>query len=194
LLPLVYGRNFTAAVPSAMVMVAFAGLAFGTAGTAALQGLERASFVAALGALGAAASVVAGLVVIPAAGIWGAAWSRVAIHTAMTAAGAVYLARRHGFSFPTWDLTRMLSAAAACAMCSGAIVWGWGGITSVVVAIPASAVVYVVMVRLLRVVKPEDLLVLHELTDRLPASLRPSVLASLGQLTGNPFRPQSPVL
>jgi O-antigen/teichoic acid export membrane protein len=191
LLPLVYGRDFAAAVPSAIVMVAFSCLAFGNVGSAALQGLERASFVAAVGALGAVASVLAGLFIIPWAGIWGAAWARVAIQTGMVAAGVIYLSRRHGFPFPTRDMARMLVAAAACAACSAAIVWTAGTVASVVLAIPVSAVVYAILVRQWRVIRREDLLLLQELADRFPAPLIPTVRAAIGHLRRGPARPQS---
>jgi O-antigen/teichoic acid export membrane protein len=193
LLPFVYGRDFVAAVPSAMVLVACAALAFGTVSAAALQALERVSYVALVGAIGAIAVGAAGLLVVPRWGIWGAAWSHIVIQAAMAAAGAIYLSTRHGFPFPIRHLVKMFVAALACALASGAIVWTSGSIASIFIAIPVSAAVYVVMVRSLRAIDARDLLLLDGLVGRLPASMRPRLVGLIDYLTGSRSRPwQSP--
>jgi O-antigen/teichoic acid export membrane protein len=179
-LPFVYGQSFAAAVPSAMVLVASASLAFTNVATAATYGLELSSFTAIVGSIGAVAAVFAGVMVIPSMGVWGAAWSRAAIQSAMVAAGLIYLWKSHQCRFPFRDVSRTFAAAIACAASSAAIVWTIDRFSAVFLAIPVAAVVYVVLVRMLDVVKPEDLGVIRDLTGRLPAPLVPVVVALLG--------------
>jgi O-antigen/teichoic acid export membrane protein len=184
LLPFIYGREFVAAVPSTMVMVAFSALAFATVGAATAQALELAFFTAAAGTIGAIVAIVAGFVVIPGAGVWGAAWSRVTIQGGLVAAGAIYLSRYYRCRFPVRDLILILLAAAGCAACSWAIVSTSGQVGSILVAVPASALVYAVAVRVFRIVKPEDVQLLRELVVRLPAPVVPYVFVALSRLTG----------
>ena len=172
LLPSLYGEKFAAAVPAAMVLVAFAAVAFTNVASSALYALERASFVASTAVAGAILSVLAGWLVIPWMGIWGAAWSRAAIQSGLVAAGVIYLSRYYGCRFPVRDMTRMLIASAVCAACSGAIVSASGRLESVVVAVPAAAAVYLFLIRRFRVIRAEDQPLLQELMDRLPAAAK----------------------
>jgi O-antigen/teichoic acid export membrane protein len=183
LLPLLYGKAFAAAVPSAMVLVAFAAIAFGTVGTAALQAFERASVNAIVGTLGAIASIAGNVLLVPAIGIWGAVATRVAIQVAMLSVGVVYLSRRHACRFPGRDVAKILAAAVVCAACSAAVIAASDARTSMVIAVPFAACVYLLLVRTLHLVRPEDVPLLHELTGRLPASLGARASAFLSYLT-----------
>ncbi len=182
-LPALYGERFAAAVPAAMVLVAFSAVAFTNVASSTLFALERAFFVAAMCVIGGVASVLAGWLIIPSTGIWGAAWSRAAIQSGLVAASVIYLSTHHGCRFPLRDLAKMLAASVVCASCSAAIAWTSGRIESVVVAIPVAAAVYLLLIRAFHVIRAEDQPLLQELTDRLPAPARGPLAVMVAFLT-----------
>jgi O-antigen/teichoic acid export membrane protein len=183
LLPFVYGRDFTASVPAAMALVAFSFLAFTNVAADVIYALERAWFLAAVGGLGAVAAVLAGFLIIPSAGIWGAVWSRIAIQTASVAAAAIYLWRYHGFPFPARDLAGIALASLICAACSAGIVRAFDHIAAVFVAIPVAALAYAILIRALGIIKPSDAALFTEVIDRLPAAVAPVARSLLHGLT-----------
>jgi O-antigen/teichoic acid export membrane protein len=183
LLPFLYGPEYAAAVPSAMVLVAFAALSFGIAGSSGLQVLDRIWVSALTGAVGSIAAVLVGVFLIPRTGIMGAVWSRSLIQTIMTAASVVYLWRRHSWSFPLVPLAKISVAALACAVCSGATVMLFGHIAGVLIAVPTGALVYLGILPALRIIESRDALLLRELTGRLPTPFVPLALAVLRIVT-----------
>jgi O-antigen/teichoic acid export membrane protein len=184
LLPLAYGEKFAPAVPVAMVLVACAALAFTTVCTAALQALEGAWFIAAVSAIGAAASIGSGLLIIPHWGAWGAVWARAVIQTGMVVAGIVYLSRRFGLRFPGSAMGRLLGAALVSAACSGALVRVRPDLVGAAAAVAVGAVAYGICVRVLRAVPPQDLPLLTAAAQRLPSAVVPGVVAVLNAVTG----------
>jgi O-antigen/teichoic acid export membrane protein len=166
LLPAIYGEAFRGAVPGAMVLTAFAALAFSNVGSALVYGSGKAWFVAASGAVGASLSVAACMVVIPRWGAWGACLSRSGVQTLMVALGAWYLARHHGCPLPLAALGKILFAAAASAVCAYLTISLVGTVTALGAAIPLAAAVYVVLIRATRVLEPEDAAFLRGARDR----------------------------
>src|SRR5262249_53306561 len=132
--------------------------------------------------IGAIAAIVAGLVVISSAGMWGAAWSRVAIQCAMAVGLATYLARYYGCAFPVRAAAKTLLAAVVSASCSLSVVLVSGSPSSIPIAVALSALVYLLLVRAWGLVVPEDLLLLEEVATRLPRRAQRSVLAVINQL------------
>ena len=100
LLQVLYADKFNLAVPLVrMLAVAGAVGAIATAGSALVYAEGRAGFVLKVGMFGAAASVVAGLTVVPAYGAAGAAVARAIIQGALILAGTVYIVKL-GYAFP----------------------------------------------------------------------------------------------
>ena len=185
LLPFLYGPDYAAAVPSAMVLVAFAALSFGIAVSAGLQALDRVWVSALTAAVGSIAAVLVGVFLIPRTGIMGAVWSRSLIQAIITAASVIYLWRRHGWGFPLLPLAKISIAALACALCSGATVMLFGHITGVLIAVPTGALVYLGLLPALRIIESRDALLLRELTGRLPTPFASLALAVLRIVTAS---------
>jgi O-antigen/teichoic acid export membrane protein len=155
--PLLYGRDFSAAVPAATVLVLAAGVgAVASVGTTLVMAMNRSDFVFVSGLLSAVLAISAGLTVIPEFGVMGAAWSRALIQVAAVAAGGGFIFWRLRFPLPLFDLTKLLFAAAACAAAArGCLAFG-GTSLSLVPAIAAGAVSYGIAVRALRALHPHD--------------------------------------
>lgn len=186
-LPLVYGGDFAGAVPAATVLVLAAGIgATASVGTTLVMAMDRSDFVFVSGLISAALAVTAGLAVIPAFGLMGAAWSRAVIQVAAVAMGGAFVFRRLRFPLPLVGLTRLLLAAALCgAAARGALVL-LGGVAALGPAIAAGIVAYGAAVRLLRALHPEDAERLRGLCGPLPAPLRASAVRVINLLAPEP--------
>jgi O-antigen/teichoic acid export membrane protein len=184
LLPLIFGDAFVPAIPAAATLLAFvwtAGLAvipWGMIGAAGRSGLLlRVQVVC--GVL----TVLLLSVAVPLAGLEGAAASRAAITTLTFVLLALTAWRYVGVAVPVAALARNVLAAALCAATAGTAVYILDGSASIIVAIPAGAVVYAFAVRLLGLVEAADGKVLMEsLGGKLPGPSRPLVSGLLAFL------------
>jgi O-antigen/teichoic acid export membrane protein len=167
-LPLLYGNAFRAAVPTAMVLIAFSALSFGNVGSALLYARERSGFIALGGTLGAALSIASGFIIIPRWGPWGAAWSKAFVQTSMIALGTWYISKRLACPVPLRAIGKVLGAALAAACVSYAIVRVIADVRGVVLAIPAAAITYLVCVKYGRVFQEADLAMALRVVERLP--------------------------
>lgn len=172
LLPALYGNAFRPAVPSAMVLIAFSSLAFAGVASALVYGSGRSWFVAASGLSGAVLSLAGCLLVVPVWGSLGAAWSRSLVQTAMVALGTWYIARKLSCPAPIRALGKTLLAASLAAGSSYLIVSVADGLASVAPAIAAAAVVYLIAVRRLAILEPEDVRVIRGALDKLAGAAR----------------------
>ena len=172
LLPLLYGPGFEPAIPNAMVLVAFSSLAFSGVASSLVYGLDRPHFVALSGFVGALAAVPLFLLVVPAHGAWGAAWVRSGLQVALVSWGLFYVARKLRCGAPVRALARTAAASVVCGAAAWASVRLVPGPASILAAVPVGALVYVLSVRLLGVLHPEDERELQRLAARLRPRLR----------------------
>ncbi len=172
LLPALYGDAFRPAVPSAMVLIAFSSLAFANVVSALIYGSGKSWFVAASGSVGAVLSLAGCLLVVPVWGAWGAAWSRSLVQASMVALGAWYAGRKLSCPVPVRALGKTLLAALLAAGASYLVVSTAGGIASIAPAIAAAAAIYLVAVRRLAILEPEDVRVIRRALDELAGAVR----------------------
>jgi O-antigen/teichoic acid export membrane protein len=156
LLTTVYGDRFASAGAVATILLAFSALGVANVGSALLYGLERASFIALGGLLGAALFVAGALLVIPQWGPAGAAWTRGLVQLSMVALGTWYIARRLECEVPFRAVGRTLVAAGGAglvALVAGRWAVGAPGLLS---GVGAAGLTYVLLLRLTRAVEPAD--------------------------------------
>lgn len=171
-LPLVYGDAFINAVPGATVLVLAAGIAAATSvGDAVVMAMDRSDFFFVCGVASAILAVAAGLFVIPEYGLMGAVWSRAAVQLIAVAMAEAFLILRLGFPLPIADLTRLLLAASICGLTARAVLTLFSGALALAAAIAAGALSYLIAVRLLRALSPDDADRLRNLCGALPRQL-----------------------
>jgi len=181
LVPLLYGTAFAPAVPSAMLVVGGASIGVAVATNSnLLLGFERTHVLFVTNIVGMVLMLIMGVTVIPRWGIEGAAWSRVFVQIAIVSMEFCYVIFRLNIKVPIRALSGTLLAACVCAISAYAIVRELGGTYSLFVGVPAGAIIYVVMVRLLRVLQSDDKERLEELVRKLPRPLHGALLRVAG--------------
>jgi len=189
-LPMMYGRAFTDAVPAATVLVLFAGIgAISSVGASIIMAMDRSDFIFISGFIAAVMAVAAGLTVIPAFGLMGAVWARAAIQLAAVVMGSGFVFWRLGFPLPLFDLGRLLAAASLCGVvarsCLDLVLLPRG--VSMALAIVTGAAAYAFAVRTLRALHPNDANRLLSLCRRLPVRLATIGERSIGLLIPGHF-------
>ena len=184
-LPLLYGNAFRAAVPTAMVLIAFSALSFANVGSALLYARERSGFIALSGALGAVLSIASGFIIVPRWGPWGAAWSRAFVQTSMIALGTWYISKRLACPVPFRAIGKVLGAALAAAGISYAIGRVIADVRGVLLAVPAAAISYLVCIKYERVFREADLAMALRVADRLPRRMGQGLSTGLTWLSGH---------
>ena len=174
LIPLLYGQAFAPAIPSAMIVIAGAALGVAVATNAnLLLGFEKTQVLFSTNLIGMFLMLIAGTTIIPAYGIEGAAISRVVIQFSIIAMEFWYVIYRLRFAVPAAALMKCFAAAAVCALSAYAIVSSLGaGVWTLLVAIPAGALVYAVMIRVLKVLQTDDREALQTIVQRLPGPVQ----------------------
>jgi len=184
LLPFLYGNAFRPAVPSAMVLIAFSALAFANVGASVVHAMERSWFIALGGLAGAVLSLTGCMLVIPAWGAWGAVWSRAAVQSSMIALGLWYIFRHLSCPIPLLALAKTLSAALLSAGVSYSIVsLASKPALALTLAVPAGALAYLIAVRHLKIVQPDDLRLLERTLEAIPVRFSAPVARVSGWLT-----------
>jgi O-antigen/teichoic acid export membrane protein len=185
-LPLIYGRAFAAAVAPAVVLAGAAAVgATASVGSNLIYAMDRSDFVFANGIAAALAAIVAGLTVIPAYGVIGAAWARTAIQLSSVAFGFWFIVRRLRCPIPFNELTRLLIAALLCAGAARGCLSLLPPLPALAAAVPAGGIVYLAAVRLLRPLPPRDIDRLRALTGILPPPLRRPADLALSLIAGS---------
>jgi O-antigen/teichoic acid export membrane protein len=129
LVPLLFGRAFSSAVPVASVLVAFGAVgAIATVGSSYVYATEKSRFIALSGAASAVVAVLAFAYCIPRWGANGAAWARSVVQCLSVAAGIAYIKASLGSSFPLRQVARIAMGAALSA-----------GTAALVVRVPTQA-------------------------------------------------------
>jgi O-antigen/teichoic acid export membrane protein len=170
LVPLLFGAEFAVAVPVASVLLLTAAavnsLSVTTVYLIFSTGKTRLLLIS--NGVGLVGTIVCGFVLIPHIGLMGAAWSRAVVQLSVTAIETWYVARRLGFAPPY----RALGAIYLAAVIQGAVAYGLttrlGGIVSLVLAIPASFIVYAIALRVFAVLPMVDPALIDTLTTHAP--------------------------
>ncbi|MEZ5923169.1 MAG: oligosaccharide flippase family protein [Hyphomicrobiaceae bacterium] len=183
-LPAIYGREFSDAVPSAMLLITFSAcITMSTVPTTFLLAREESRLVMMTSAIGAALTIASGLTLIPFLGTIGGAAGRATMHAAVLASALYLLSSRLGCRPPISDLARILLAAMLCGSAALAIVLQWPGWLGIGFAIVAGVVTYGLALRLLGALKPEDAARLNRALGLLPGGLRAPGYWLFGLLT-----------
>jgi O-antigen/teichoic acid export membrane protein len=157
LLPAIFGAHFEAAIPAAMVLLIAAAInGPSSVATNLVQAKERTDFIFASGLLGAALSILAGLLLVPYYGAMGAAAARATVQVTMVIGGCWFVTRKLGYSLPLAALFRLLAAASVAAGAAWLVSTHFGGLVGLALAIGTGAAVYMLGVWILRALPPED--------------------------------------
>jgi O-antigen/teichoic acid export membrane protein len=185
-LPMLYGADFSAAIPAATVLVVAGAIgATSSVGTNLIMAMDRSDFLFLSGLIAAGLTVVAGLTVIPAFGLTGAVWARALVQAAAVALGAWFIFSRLRFRLPLRDLGKLLIAALLCAAAARLCLVALPGVLALPAAIAAGVIVYVVAVRRMGALPSSDIAWLRAMAARLPAPLRRAVNLALRLVDGN---------
>lgn len=185
LIPLLFGPEFAAAVPNAMVLTATSALAFSMIGSALVYAKERSGFIALGGLAGAGLSVAAGFLIVSRFGAWGAVWAKLFVQCSMIALGTWYIVKRLHFSFPFRSLGRTAMAGGFCGLSAWSIIhFVPHPVAALSFGMPLGAVVYVFSVKFLRVLGPEEVRQLKRVTSRLPVRIHKPFDLTLDAMAG----------
>jgi O-antigen/teichoic acid export membrane protein len=184
LLPLFFGPLFTPAVPAAVLLMAFvwpAALCVIPWGLIGAVGHSR--LILRMQIASGFLTIALLLLIVPWAGLVGAAWSRAGVGV-LTLALLVGMARaKAGLSLPWSALARTILAAALCAAAASVPIHMFKGIAALVLAIPVGAVTYLIAIRLFRLIDVDDVAQLTAgISGKLPRRMRPLLFGLLGLL------------
>jgi O-antigen/teichoic acid export membrane protein len=180
LLPMLYGSAFSEGGLAAAILVCFAGIgATVSVPSAFVVGLERSDFAFLSNVSGAILSVGLGFLLVPPYGIIGAAVARGVVQLFLVALTFWFVKRRLGYSLPILELLGMLVAAIGCALVVRLVLSSMHEIPGMLVAIPAGALAYFVLIKLLRALPMSDVEHLESLFGRLPSTIKGPLRRSL---------------
>lgn len=180
LIPLLYGKAFTPAIPTAQLVIATSALSFATVGTSVVMAMGKSRFIALSGFAGAIISLIGCLLLIPPLGAWGAAISRSFVQSLMIGLGSWYIHRSLKVRMPFRALVCTLISAI---MCSGTVhlaVIYWGGLKSIIVVTPIAVVVYFTCIRFFKVIDVEDERFFLMVLSRLPPLIQNMAFSVIG--------------
>jgi len=174
LVPLLFGAEFADATPIAMVLLIPAGIGAVAASTTNLiYSTGKSAILLISNAVGLAGTILLALLVIPRFGLMGAAWSRAAVHVTVVAIETWYVSKKLGFTPPY----RALGAITLASLIQGIVAYGLtigvGGVTSLVLAIPAAIIVYMLALRALAVLPMLDPGLVDNAIAHAPRQVRP---------------------
>ncbi|WP_246703528.1 lipopolysaccharide biosynthesis protein [Rhizobium sp. P28RR-XV] len=175
LLPLMFGDAFEPAIPAAATLLALVWLAgmsvipwgmIGASGRSAI--LLRIQIVSGI------STILLLTALVPLFGLEGAALARAMIVT-LTFTLLGWMAWKYArVAVPMAALAKTMLAALLCASAAGFCVYGLDGLAALMTAIPAGAITYMLAIRFLRLVTPEDVqIVMDTAATRLPRASRP---------------------
>jgi O-antigen/teichoic acid export membrane protein len=191
--PMLFGADFADAVPAATVLLIAAAISsLGTTTTDLIYSTGRIAALLLSNAVGLVGTIVLGFVVIPRFGLMGAAWSRAAVQVLVVALETWYATRWLGFTLPfralgAITLAGVIQGAVANVLCTCV-----GGVTSLVLAIPVAAVVYVVALRALRALPMVDPELIDTAVRHAPRQVRRGVLWILKLVSPDAKGPSAP--
>ena len=185
LLPLMYGDSFARGNLSAMILVSSAGLGANVVVPFAfINGMERSDFLFVLNITGAILSFLLGLALVSSMGILGAALARGTVQVYVLSVSLWFLRRRLNCHVPLIPLGSLFVAALACALVAGLIASRVPGVPGLVLSVPIAALVYILLVRLLRAIPDEDIASLQGLFAHIPAPMKRGTALALNVILG----------
>jgi O-antigen/teichoic acid export membrane protein len=187
LVPVLFGAEFADAVPAAMVLMIPAAVGAVAASTTNLvYSTGKSAIMLASNTIGLTGAILLGLLVIPHFGLMGAAWSRTAVHVLVVAIETWYVSRRLGFTPPYRALGAITLAALAQGLVAYGVIWGVGGVSSLVLAIPAGVVVYLLALRVLAVLPMVGPALVETAVEHAPRQVRSVASRVLRMLVPGP--------
>lgn len=169
LLPLLFGRDFSAAVPTAMVLLAFSAVTVpASLSTIYLLALERTRFVLAIATVGAILVIISGYSIIPAFGAIGAASARSAVQLFIVIGSVWYAWTRLGSRLQWRGLGKTLLCAVAMGVASYGVVTFIGGLSGIAAAISVGTAVYGGLIRASGALTVSDVAVIERAAASLP--------------------------
>jgi O-antigen/teichoic acid export membrane protein len=185
LLPLVYGQSFASGSSAAMILVSAAGIGANiVVPLNFINGMERSEFLFVMNIIGAILSLALGLILVSSIGLMGAALGRALVQIYLLAASFWFLRYRLGCPLPLAQLGLLFVSAVVSACVAGLVASQMSGLTGLLLSVPAAALVYLLLVRLLRAIPDEDIERLHGLFERIPVSLQRAIGLALRVLLG----------
>jgi O-antigen/teichoic acid export membrane protein len=185
LLPLVYGQSFASGSSAAMILVSAAGIGANiVVPLNFINGMERSDSLFVMNIIGAILSLALGLILVSSIGLMGAALGRALVQIYLLAASFWFLRYRLGCPLPLAQLGLLFVSAVVSACVAGLVASQMSGLTGLLLSVPAAALVYLLLVRLLRAIPDEDIERLHGLFERIPVSLQRGIGLALRVLLG----------
>jgi O-antigen/teichoic acid export membrane protein len=185
LLPLVYGESFSSGSSAAMILVSAAGLGANiVVPLNFINGMERSDFLFAVNITGAILSLALGFMLVPSIGILGAALGRASVQVYLLAASFWFLKFRLGCPLPLTQLGLLFVSAVISACVAGLVALKISGLTGLLLSVLAAALVYLLLVRLLRAIPDEDVERLSGLFGRMPIPVQRGIDLALRVLLG----------
>jgi O-antigen/teichoic acid export membrane protein len=176
LIPLIFGADFTDAVPaSSVLLIAAAVSSLGVTTLYYLQSVGKTGLLLISNAIGLVGTIALGFLLIPSEGLMGAAWSRGVVQVAVVLIETWYVTRRLGVPPPYRVLGAITLAALAEAGVAYLISIELGGTISLVLSITAAILTYLVALRVFAVVRLIDPGIAERLSTQAPERIRPLV-------------------
>lgn len=176
LVPLFFGAEFADAIPVASVLlVAAAVSSLGVTTLYLLQSAGKAGLLLMSNGIGLIGTIALGFLLVPRFGLMGAAWSRGTVQVMVVLIETWYVTRRLRI-YPPY---RALGAITLASVAQGAVAYFVSkevdGALSLLVAVPAAIVTYLVALRMLAVIRMVDPELKDRLTARAPDRMRPLI-------------------
>lgn len=174
LVPLIFGDEFTEAASVASILLIVVGIcSVGGTNNNLMLSLSKTKILVVSNAVGLAGLILLSFLVIPRYGLMGAAWSRGIVQILVIAIEIVCTAIQTGFHPPYRALGAITLAAVAQGAVAYVVVLNIGGAWSLVVALPAAIITYLIGLRLLAVLPMVDPTLPSRLLSHTPARLKP---------------------
>lgn len=174
LVPLLFGGEFADAIPVASVLlIAAAVSSLGVTTFYLLQSIGKTGFLLMSNGIGLVGTIALGFILVPRYGLMGAAWSRGIVQVMVVLIETWYVTRRLSISPPYRALGAITLAAVAQAAVAYSIISEVGGAVSLLLAIPAAVVTFLLAVRVLAVLRMVDPALRDRLVERAPHRVRP---------------------
>lgn len=163
LLPLIFGDAFGPAIPAAATLLAFVWLAgLSVIAWGAISAAGRSGLLLRVQVISGILTILLLVVLVPRIGLEGAALARATIVT-LTFTLLGWTAWRYvQIAVPVTALAKTMLAAFLCAVTAGVGIYYLDGIAAIATAVSAGAIVYILAIRLLRLVTPEDVRILMD--------------------------------
>jgi O-antigen/teichoic acid export membrane protein len=173
LIGLLFGERFQEASSAAALLLAFSSLSGLTVFFAGLiTAAERSDFNFFLNLGGAAIVLLSGYTLIPSYGIVGAACSRATVFLFMFVCSAIFVNVKLKLDVPYRTVAAIALAALLCVIPAYLISASYHGLVAVIISVLSSCLVYLVLLKFMRILDSNDIETLTKLIGSLPRRLR----------------------